>query len=251
MSKTHIVAGLALVFLLAGCGKVVTAGQPAPTQQTAGSVITSSAPPPRSAATISPCNDLTPQQITGMGLDPTTKSNQDLNSQPYEHGCTWKNKTGPWRVCHHCRFRPTRTPTGAASSRTFLAAASWCRSTSVHRPACLAVWTHAQQRLSTWSKPRPYCSSSATPSCWLPGGTASQIAKATPSPQVVRHFGVVASSPEVRELALHITVVVRPVAVERIDTRSGRTEQPQHPRTAQGGREAVHRYGHGSNSLIV
>jgi len=80
MSKTHIVAGLALVFLLAGCGKVVTAGQPAPTQQTAGSVITSSAPPPRSAATISPCNDLTPQQITGMGLDPTTKSNQDLNS---------------------------------------------------------------------------------------------------------------------------------------------------------------------------
>ncbi len=92
MSKADVILPLIVAALLSGCAATVTAGQPLPaTSEDAAQQSSSAQPRQRTADIISPCSDLAPQQIIDIGLDPSTKRDQNLNTQPYEHGCTWKN----------------------------------------------------------------------------------------------------------------------------------------------------------------
>lgn len=88
----------AVALVVAGCGTSSTAGAATSVSSEAAasssSVVTPSvAAGPRSAADISPCDDLTAAQIVSLGFDPATKIKTDAAGQMVaERGCRWKNR---------------------------------------------------------------------------------------------------------------------------------------------------------------
>jgi hypothetical protein len=84
-----------VVLGVAGCGSSVSSGQATPT----GASIVPSATPggsssaarPRGQADIMPCTDLSPADVTAMGLDPATKADSTIGGQVHTRGCRWEN----------------------------------------------------------------------------------------------------------------------------------------------------------------
>jgi Protein of unknown function (DUF3558) len=84
-----------VVLGVAGCGSSVSSGQATPTGASIAPSTTpggsSSAARPRNQAEIMPCTDLSPADVTAMGLDPATKDVDNISGQVHNHGCLWKN----------------------------------------------------------------------------------------------------------------------------------------------------------------
>jgi Protein of unknown function (DUF3558) len=89
------VCTVAVALGVAGCGSSVSSGQATPT----GASIAPSATPggsstttkPRNQAEIMPCTDLSPGDVTAMGLDPATKADSTISGDVHTHGCRWSN----------------------------------------------------------------------------------------------------------------------------------------------------------------
>jgi Protein of unknown function (DUF3558) len=83
-----------VVLGVAGCGSSVSSGQATPTGTSTSSATpdgSSSAARPRNQAEIMPCTDLSPADVTAMGLNPATKDVDNISGQVHTHGCLWKN----------------------------------------------------------------------------------------------------------------------------------------------------------------
>lgn len=96
MAVCVVAAGAALVVV--GCGGSVTSNQAASVGSTsaAASPTSASVPTPlpanpRNQVDIMPCTDLTPADISAMGLDPATKAVDNISGQVQNHGCRWLN----------------------------------------------------------------------------------------------------------------------------------------------------------------
>ncbi|MGZ4561054.1 MAG: DUF3558 domain-containing protein, partial [Mycobacteriaceae bacterium] len=75
-------------------GSSVSSGQATPTGASTSSATpggSSSAAGPRGQAEIMPCTDLSPADVTAMGLDSATKVADNISGQVHNHGCRWKN----------------------------------------------------------------------------------------------------------------------------------------------------------------
>lgn len=83
-----------VVLGVAGCGSSVSSGQATPTGTSIAPSATSggsSATKPRNQAEIMPCTDLSPADVTAMGLDPATKVVDNISGDVQTHGCRWSN----------------------------------------------------------------------------------------------------------------------------------------------------------------
>jgi len=100
-ARSSVSAGSACIAVLVlGCGCSVTAGQPTAETSTTTTTTTTVASPtasapagPRSAADVSPCDDLPAVNVAAVGFDPSTKRKADLRGQGVsERGCRWTGK---------------------------------------------------------------------------------------------------------------------------------------------------------------
>jgi Protein of unknown function (DUF3558) len=82
-----------VVLGVAGCGSSVSSGQATSTGTSTSSATPggSSTTAPRNQAEIMPCTDLSPADVTAMGLDPATKVADNISGDVHNHGCRWKN----------------------------------------------------------------------------------------------------------------------------------------------------------------
>lgn len=83
-----------VVLGVAGCGSSVNSGQATPTGASTSSATpggSSTAARPRGQAEIMPCTDLSPADVTAMGLDPATKEDSNISGDVHTHGCSWSN----------------------------------------------------------------------------------------------------------------------------------------------------------------
>jgi Protein of unknown function (DUF3558) len=89
------VCAVSVVLGVAGCGSSVSSGQATPTGTSIAPSTTpggsSSAARPRNQAEITPCTDLSPADVTAMGLDPATKEDSNISGDVHTHGCSWSN----------------------------------------------------------------------------------------------------------------------------------------------------------------
>lgn len=87
------VSVVVVVLGVSGCGSSVSSGQATPTGTSTSSATPggSSATRARNQAEIMPCADLSPGDVTAMGLDPATKVADNISGDVHNHGCRWKN----------------------------------------------------------------------------------------------------------------------------------------------------------------